>query len=300
MPVQTTRPRHSREEHHGAIEALVDLGQQAEDRGGLDLEHARRDLARMARALRRCRSLGHRRTPTSRRGFDASLTPPPPRRVEPAAARPASAAAPRLAPERAAPRGRTARARARDGPRGRRRRPRRRPRRAPAARRTRVCPPLSRSPAPGSCIECVTSKMTGDAVLLHPRERSHVDHQVAIAEGGAALDHRHALVAGRAHLLHRAQHVVGGHELALLDHHRASGAAGRDQEVGLAAEQRRNLEHRADLGRRLALRRLVHVGEHREPGRGAPPRASTRRPSASPGPRKLSIELRLALSNDDL
>ncbi len=75
---------------------------------------------------------------------------------------------------------------------------------------------------------------------------------------------------------------------------------GGDQEVGLPAEEGRDLEHVAHLGRGLALRRLVDVGEDRQPGRRRAPRRGSAGPRRSPGPRKLSIELRFALSNEDL
>ena len=55
--------------------------------------------------------------------------------------------------------------------------------------------------------------------------------------------------------------VVRRHELALLDVDDAAGAAGGQQQVGLAAEERRDLQDVGHLGGRLGLRRLVDVGE---------------------------------------
>ena len=40
---------------------------------------------------------------------------------------------------------------------------------------------------------------------------------------------------------------------------------GGDEQVGLPAEERRNLQHVDDLGDLGALLRLVHVGQHRQP-----------------------------------
>ena len=92
------------------------------------------------------------------------------------------------------------------------------------------------------------------------------------------------VVAGGARLLDHAAHVVGGHELPLLDVDRPAGLGRGHHEVGLAAEEGGDLEHVADLGGRLALRRLVDVGEHRQAGllltigagRAAPPRGRGR------------------------
>ena len=41
---------------------------------------------------------------------------------------------------------------------------------------------------------------------------------------------------------------------------------GRDEQVGLPAEERRNLQHVDDFRRRRGVRRLVNVGEHGQPG----------------------------------
>ena len=59
-------------------------------------------------------------------------------------------------------------------------------------------------------------------------------------------------------------HVPGGHELALLDVDDLPGGRGRDHEVGLAAQERRDLQHVGDRGRRVDLRHLVDVGEDRD------------------------------------
>ena len=48
-----------------------------------------------------------------------------------------------------------------------------------------------------------------------------------------------------------------------LDIHGAAGAPGRNQQIGLAAQKRRDLQNIRGLGRRLGLRGLVNVGEHR-------------------------------------
>ena len=65
------------------------------------------------------------------------------------------------------------------------------------------------------------------------------------------------------HLRDRVPHVVGREELALLDVDDAAGPRRGDEQVGLPAEERRNLQDVGDLGGRRRLRRLVDVGEDR-------------------------------------
>src|SRR5260221_488893 len=50
---------------------------------------------------------------------------------------------------------------------------------------------------------------------------------------------------------------------------RAARRAGGEQQIGLAAEERGNLQHVGDLSRRRALFRKVNIGEHRKSGRPA-------------------------------
>ena len=45
-----------------------------------------------------------------------------------------------------------------------------------------------------------------------------------------------------------------------------AGLGGRDQQVGLAAQERRNLQHVDDLGHGRALARFMHVGQHGQAG----------------------------------
>ena len=91
-------------------------------------------------------------------------------------------------------------------------------------------------------------------------------------------------IAGGGDLLRGVADVVRRHELALLDVDDAAGAAGRDQQIGLAAKKRRDLQDVRDLGCRLRLRGLVDIGEDRD-SRAAFTPARMRRPSLSPGPR---------------
>ena len=97
--------------------------------------------------------------------------------------------------------------------------------------------------------------------LAHDGQRAHIDDQVVVAEAGAALGDEDAIVAGRASFLNHVLHVPGGEELAFLDVHGAFGHRGGDYQVGLAAEERRDLQHVGYLGDFRDVLGVVHVGE---------------------------------------
>ena len=131
--------------------------------------------------------------------------------------------------------------------------------------------------------------------LAHDGQRAHVHHQIVVAERGAALGEKDALAAGLADFLDRMTHVPRRDELAFLDVHGAAALARRDQQIGLAAEEGGNLQHIDGFGDARHVGGFVHVGQHGNFHRLATLRRM-RRPSSSPGPRKLRIEVRLALS----
>ena len=62
-------------------------------------------------------------------------------------------------------------------------------------------------------------------------------------------------------------HIPRREKLALLDIHHAAGTRRRDQQVGLAREQRRDLQDIDDFRGRRGLRRFMDVGQDRQPGR---------------------------------
>ena len=111
----------------------------------------------------------------------------------------------------------------------------------------------------------------------HPGNRTHVDDEVAVSEEGAALGdgdlitvrQRRAFAAATAgtHLRRGPPHPFRLQPLALLDVDRQPGRASRFEEVGLPAEERRNLERIDHLSGRPALLGQVHVGDHRQPSR---------------------------------
>ncbi len=130
----------------------------------------------------------------------------------------------------------------------------------------RRSPPVTPSPLAGQLQRVRDVEDHRDAELVQDRERAHVDDQVVVAEGDAALGDEDAVVAHGCRLFDRVPRVLGGEELPLLDVDGAAGARRRQQQVGLAAEEGGDLQHVADLGRGGALRRLVDVGEQRQPG----------------------------------
>jgi hypothetical protein len=56
---------------------------------------------------------------------------------------------------------------------------------------------------------------------------------------------------------------MGRNKLAFLDVHGAASAPGGDEEIGLAAQKSRDLQHVHRLGGGLGLRRFMDVGEDR-------------------------------------
>ena len=95
------------------------------------------------------------------------------------------------------------------------------------------------------------------------RQRAHVGDQRVVAEGRAALGHQHVGIAGAGDFLDDVLHVPGRQELALLDVDDFAGFGRGDQQIGLPAQERRNLQHVDGRRHARALRGVVHVGEHR-------------------------------------
>ena len=93
--------------------------------------------------------------------------------------------------------------------------------------------------------------------------------------------------------------IVRRHELALLDIHDPARAAGFEQQIGLPAEKRRDLENVHHFGRRLRLGRFMNVGQDGKAALPADPPESAALPS-DPGPRYPCRLVRLALSKDAL
>ena len=100
----------------------------------------------------------------------------------------------------------------------------------------------------------------GRAGLGKDGERAHVRDERVVAERDAALGDEHVRIAGAEQLRHDIPHVPWRQELALLDIDRFASARGGDQEIGLPAEEGRDLQDVHRLGQRPALVGLMHVG----------------------------------------
>ena len=90
---------------------------------------------------------------------------------------------------------------------------------------------------------------------------AEIDHEVVVAEGIAAFREPNLLRAGVASLFDRVAHVATAQKLCFFDVHRASCPRRRHEQIGLTAEERRNLQHIAHFGDGRSLPRLVDVGE---------------------------------------
>ena len=95
------------------------------------------------------------------------------------------------------------------------------------------------------------------------RQRPHVGDEGVVAERGAALGHQHVAVSRSGDFRHYVLHVPGRQELALLNVDGLAGFCRGDQQIGLSAEERGDLQH-VDGGRDAgALLDLVNVCQHR-------------------------------------
>ena len=101
------------------------------------------------------------------------------------------------------------------------------------------------------------------AEALHDRDRAHVGDERVVAEAGAALAGHDVRVTGAGDLGDHVLHVPRRQKLTLLDVDRLAGFGGGDQQIGLAAEEGRNLQDVHDFGDFGALLGQVHVGDDR-------------------------------------
>src|SRR5262249_9632371 len=103
-------------------------------------------------------------------------------------------------------------------------------------------------------------------LLAQDRQRPHIGYQRVVTERSAALSDQDIGITGAGDLRNYVGHIPWRQELALLDIDRATRSRCRNQEVGLTAQKRRdlqNIDHFSDTG---ALLDLVHVGEDGKPG----------------------------------
>ncbi len=153
---------------------------------------------------------------------------------------------------------------------------------------------------PGCCTEWVASKITGAPVVSrHDRQCAHVRHQRVVTERRAALGHQHVRVAAAGDLGHDVRHFPRREELALLDVDDLAGRSSSQQQIGLTAQEGRNLQDVHRLGSFGALRGLMDVGQDRQSEGGAY-FGKDRQRLRKPTPRAAEPEVRLALSKEVL
>ncbi len=98
---------------------------------------------------------------------------------------------------------------------------------------------------------------------LHYGDRPHVGDQIVVSEGGAAFGDEEMPVSGGGQFGHDVFHIPGGQKLPLFHVYRLAGAARGQEEIGLPAEERRDLEDIQNRRGRLDLPRLMDIGENR-------------------------------------
>ena len=101
----------------------------------------------------------------------------------------------------------------------------------------------------------------GIAEGAHDRERAHIDDEIVVAEGGAALRQQDVRVASLQYLVHHVPHILRREELSLLHVDGLAGQRRLIDEIGLPAEERGNLQDVHDLGGGLRLRLGMDVGD---------------------------------------
>ena len=93
------------------------------------------------------------------------------------------------------------------------------------------------------------------------RKTAHVDHEIVVAERRAALGENDLLVAGRSDLFGGMNEIGRRDELTFLDIDGAAGLARFDEQIGLAAQEGRDLKNVDGFGGDGGLCRLVNIGE---------------------------------------
>ena len=102
-----------------------------------------------------------------------------------------------------------------------------------------------------------------ESVLAHDGEGAHVDDEVVIAEGRAAVGLPDFL-GDVFDFACDVNHFLRGEELTFFDVNDAAGLGGGEEEVGLTAEEGWDLDDVADFGDGRALGGVVDVGDERE------------------------------------
>jgi hypothetical protein len=94
------------------------------------------------------------------------------------------------------------------------------------------------------------------------RQRTEVHHQVAVAEHCPPLGQPYLASPSPAHLFDGVRHALGRHELPLLDVDRLARLPSCHEQIGLPAEECRNLQHVHKAGGSECLLGRVHIRKH--------------------------------------
>ncbi len=135
--------------------------------------------------------------------------------------------------------------------------------RGPRARPSRDCR-QSRRPIRPALARCESHRRQPARQAPHLGNRPHVIDQSSIPKERAALAEQDVLASARGELADHVLHVPGSEELSLLDVHGPSRRRGGEQQIGLPAEKRRDLQQVADLGGRSRLLRFVNISRNRQ------------------------------------
>ena len=101
------------------------------------------------------------------------------------------------------------------------------------------------------------------AKLPHDRHGTHVRHQIVVAEGRPAVGYKQHLPSSRFGLLHHLPHFLWRKELAFFQIYNHRGARGHLDQICLATEKRRNLDHVHHLRCSACLRFVMNIRQHR-------------------------------------
>ena len=147
-------------------------------------------------------------------------------------------------------------------------------------------------------VGCIKDDRT--AQRPHHRKRTHIHHQVVVAETCSPFGQQYPVAPGCPTLSTAYFMSQGETNWPFLIFTALAGLGRRDQQVCLAAEKGRDLENIEHFGGPFNLGHVMHIGDHRQ--HRFPPgyEQAAAVPFRCPGPRKESSDVRLALSKEAL
>ena len=99
--------------------------------------------------------------------------------------------------------------------------------------------------------------------LAHDGKRAHIDNEIVVAETGTTLGQKNLRVARLAAFLHCVPHVPRRNELSFFDVYGAAAERSGDHEIGLAAQECRNLQHIDYFCDLRDITHFMNVGQNR-------------------------------------